>query len=130
MTIDDHLLKYFSHRDDIKLVLTSTIKAPVFDSSIKLEKRFRDGFWVHTSKRLFYLYYYIKRLNIINCVHIENDNMVYVNLNNFYKNEDKLMLIMDQVNRCVPSIIFIPNCKCMSDLLPINPDKTKRRIYI
>ena len=50
--------------------------------------------------------------NIQNCVHIENDVMVYWNLNQLedkFKKINKLLIPMDHKHRCIPSFIFIPN---------------------
>lgn len=79
-----------------------------FNKKSKLDKNYRGGFWHLCSLRLFYLYSYIQSKNITNCLHIENDVMLYKNLNNYQFNTDKVATVFDCYNRVIPSIIYIP----------------------
>jgi len=87
-----------------------------FDNKSKLNKSFREGFWHNTSKRLFYLYACMKKYNLTDCIHIENDVLLY---KKFYKEDFgfKMWITMDEKNRCIPGIIFIPNYKFMNNLI-------------
>ena len=86
-----------------------------FDKKSKLNKKFRNGFWNYCSKRLFLVYEYIKINNIQNVIHIENDVLLYSNLD--YNFENKVYLTMDSNNRCIPSIIYIPNYSLLNNLI-------------
>ena len=86
-----------------------------FDNNSKLDKHFRGGFWHNTSKRFFLIYEYIKRNNIKNALHIENDVLIYTKLN--YDFENKLYLVMDCKNRCIPSILYIPSYVFLENLI-------------
>lgn len=86
-----------------------------FESKSKLDKIFRNGFWHNASKRLFILYEYMKKYNIQNVIHLENDVLLYSNLN--YKFEDKVYLVMDTPHRCIPGIIYIPRYNLLDELI-------------
>lgn len=100
---------------NIKLVDANEINI-CFDKYSKLDDKFRDGFWKNTSKRLFLLYQYIKDNNITNCFHLENDVLLYYNFND-YIFDDKIYLVMDSENRCIPGIIYIPSYKHLDNLI-------------
>lgn len=52
-----------------------------FLKTTRLDSSFRDGFWKFTTERLFVLEDVMEFLNIDECIHLENDIMVYFNLN-------------------------------------------------
>ena len=54
-----------------------------YDKKTKLNSKFREGFWVNCSKRLFLIYEYMKNNNITNCIHLENDVILYADLTIF-----------------------------------------------
>ena len=101
-------------RSSIRLINSSSIKTN-FDKKTKLDKKFRNGFWNNASKRLFLVYEYIKKNNIKNVIHLENDVLLYNNMN--YNFEEKIYITMDSKNRCIPGIIYIPNYKLLSKLI-------------
>jgi hypothetical protein len=79
--------------------------------------QFREGFWVSTTSRFFYLHTLMRVMQLNNCFHIENDIMMYepfrdiyqeVN-NNVLENNTAIWMVQDAPNRVVPSILFIPN---------------------
>jgi hypothetical protein len=78
---------------------------------------FRDNFWVSTTTRFFYLARFIELFQLKNCIHIENDIMIYTNLNTFISqfeiscSNKGIYLVQDSISpvRVVPSIIFIKN---------------------
>lgn len=100
--------KDFTEFNNIKLIDVKTLGDYNFNKKSKLDKNYRGGFWHLCSLRLFYLYSYIQSENITNCIHIENDVMLYKNLTNYQFNTDKVSTIFDCNNRVIPSIIYIP----------------------
>ncbi len=100
--------KYFEDFN-INLVSTNDIDIDNFEIKNKLDPIFRNGFWRYASKRIFYLYYYMKKYEKKNCYHIENDVMIYSNLSDFNIDSDRILITMDTFQRCVPGILFIPN---------------------
>jgi len=87
---------------------------------------FRDGFWVSTSARFFYIYIFMKIFNLSNVFHIENDVMLYKRLTFLYeyikeeilenKEIDKICMIQDSTKRVIPSLLLFPNVNCLYEL--------------
>lgn len=103
--------KFFPQLDRYKKKIciydTSKFNIDSFNKNSRLDKNFRNGFWENTSKRIFYLYEFMKLYNIKNALHIENDVLLYNKMK--YNMENKIYLVMDSVNRCIPSIMYIPD---------------------
>lgn len=76
---------------------------------------FRQGFWIHTSSRFMYIDSFIKNHNLKNVFHIENDVMIYEDLNKIYRNlkqlnmNTKIVAVQDAPDRAVCSLVFIPD---------------------
>ena len=88
---------------------------------------FRNGFWQLATYRFRALLAYMKKYDVENIIHLENDVMVFENLDNIpFHNSNKILLTMDCPTRCIPSIMFIPNHKvlekCMSCFQPKKND--------
>ena len=119
-----------THFTDTNVIFTEDLDTFNFDKKTKLE----SGFWANTSKRLFILYSYINKFNKKNCIHIENDYLIYFkatgnlhssnengNLHSSNENgidlENKVWVTIDDGQRCVPGIIFIPDAKKLEPLI-------------
>lgn len=88
---------------------------------------FRNGFWQLATYRFRALYAYMKKYDVKDIIHLENDVMVFENLDNIhFHSTTKILLVMDSVKRCIPSIMFIPNAtlleKCMQSFHPHKND--------
>lgn len=105
----------------IKIIDTSSILTN-FDEKSKLDKHTRGGFWNNASKRLFLVYEYMRSKNIKNVIHLENDVLLYTNMN--YNFEEKIYITMDSDSRCIPGIIYIPKYNLFTKLIE-NYDFTK-----
>ena len=103
-----HLDKY---KDNINVVACENLNSKYFEKKLKLKK----GFWRNCSKRIFYLYEFIKKYNLKNIIHLENDVLLYNKLN--FNFEEKIYLTMDSKNRCIPGIIYIDNYKLLNNLI-------------
>jgi len=111
----------------IKLIniddLTDTFE---FYSKTTLDKSFRNGFWTLTSLRFFYIYEFMKKYNVKDIIHLENDVLIYYNcrdiLNVFDKNN--VYLPFDTFERNIASIMYIPSNEILKILLD-NYDFTK-----
>jgi len=84
-----------------------------------LDNQFRGGFWALTSARFFYLYEFMRKYAIENVVHLENDVLIYYNIDILDKMVDKskLYLPFDTFHRNIASIMFIPNCNIFKAIL-------------
>lgn len=74
---------------------------------------FRNGFWVSTTSRFFYIERFMELFKLDKVFHIESDVMIYENLQTIYDlckkcNPDKLYMVQDSDNRVIPSILYIP----------------------
>ena len=106
---DKSLAKHFT---DVNVVFTEDLQLFNFDKRTKLE----EGFWANTSKRLFILYSYMNKFDKTNCIHIENDYLIYFKANDFDL-EDKVWVTIDDGKRCIPGIVFIPDAKKLEPLI-------------
>lgn len=87
-------------------------------------QQFRNGFWVSTTKRFFYLWALLD-LFYLECVyHIENDVVLFDSFVNIhsdliqqYQVLNKLVLVKDAPNRVVPSLLYIPDVHVIADLI-------------
>lgn len=81
---------------------------------------FRDGFWVSTTARFFYILAFMKVFNVNSAFHIENDNMLFVPLEEIYgkfkPEENKVYMVMDAPNRVVPSILYFSSINALESL--------------
>ena len=82
-----------------------------FKNNLQLDRNYRNGFWHHCSMRFVYIYEYMKQNNITDIIHIENDVMIYNNFDNLKDkfNKDKIYLVFDNIDRVIPSIMYINN---------------------
>lgn len=87
--------------------------------------QFRDGFWISTTSRFYYISQLMKLFQLSNVFHIENDIMMYESFNNLYKymqqefnltDIDKICMVKDSPNRVIPSLLFFPNIYSISQL--------------
>ena len=102
------------YKTRITLVDSSTLQTD-FDSKSMLNKVFRDGFCNNTSKRLFILNEYMKQQGLKNVIHLENDVLLYSDMK--YDLDEKIYITMDEQNRCIPGIVYIPNHELFDHLI-------------
>ena len=102
---------YFEQLKDypVNLINCKELDDLNYNMNSRLDRQFRNGFWHLCSLRLFYLYSYMNKFNKTNIIHLENDVMVYENLDllNFIKNN--VYVTYDAPNRVIPGFIFVPN---------------------
>jgi len=78
--------KFFSELNKYSQItlIDSNSLSTSYDKKTKLNSKFRQGFWVNCSKRLFLIYEYMKNNNITNCIHLENDVILYADLTSYF----------------------------------------------
>lgn len=100
--------------------LPKSIDHLFFQKKSKLDRNSLSGFWTYTTERFFYLSELIDELNLKNVFHLENDNMLYANLEEllpvFEKNYPGVGLVMFNDDICVPSFMYIANRDSMKEL--------------
>ena len=126
---DKKFFKNLEKYKDIKKISTEELDVNLFDKNTKLNKNFRNGFWNNCSKRIFLLYEYMKKFNIGNVIHLENDVLLYTDMN--YKFDDKIYLTMDSKNRCIPGIMYISRYQLYFyiKLLVTDPSSGMRKVF-
>ena len=107
-------IKLKKYKNKIKLIDSDKLNDHNIDNKSSLSNE-RDGFWISTSKRFFLIYEYMKKYNIKNALHLENDVLLYNNMK--YKYENKIYLTMDSNDRCIPGIIYIPTYELLNNLI-------------
>lgn len=104
--------KFDEYKDSITFIALEELHdSRDFINNSNLDKNFRDGFWVLSSARFFYIYECMKKYNIEDVVHLENDVLVYYNCDCLKDKleQDKLYIPFDSFERNIASIVYIPN---------------------
>lgn len=117
---NQHLNTYFENIKNINLINIEELNDDYnFYNKTKLDKQFRNGFWTLTSLRFFYLYSFIKKYNINNVIHIENDVLIYYNIEILKNNlsNEYIYIPFDTFNRNIASIMYIPNHDILKKIL-------------
>lgn len=85
----------------------------------RLDPFFRNGFWVHCSSRFFYLYSYLRRFDICDCIHLENDVMAYINFDEISDQfcNTSIYASYDCDTRIIPGLLYIPNYKALEPII-------------
>jgi hypothetical protein len=113
--------KFFPLLVDLSVILvdTSDLEDFNFNNNSQLDKNFRNGFWHLCSLRLFYLYSYISKNNLVNCIHLENDVLTYINFDNILNcfKKNKIYATFDCDKRVVPGILFIPTSQALKPMI-------------
>ena len=112
--------KFDEYKSNITLInLNSLNDSYNFENKTSLNKTFRNGFWSLTSARFFYIYEFMKRYNVNNVIHLENDVLIYYNCNELIQFIDKnfLYIPFDSYKRNIASIMYIPNADTYKKIL-------------
>ena len=108
----------FAEFPDVELVDATTLHDEFeFGSRSRLDNQFRGGFWHLASARLFVLYAYLKKTGLCNCLHIENDVMVYANADDINWNLNRMSVVFDSPSRVIPSVVWVPRPDTLRDVL-------------
>lgn len=106
-TLDEYL-KSCSHWEDYTETMSTRFKE---------NSNFRDGFWISTTARFFYIEALMELLKLDNVFHIENDIVMYETFREIYNtmitvkkfSTSKIWLVQDSPMRVVPSILYFPS---------------------
>lgn len=105
---------------NIKLINVNDLQESYnFFENTSLDKDFRNGFWALTSLRFFYIYEFMKKYQITDVIHLENDVLIYYNCNKIIDKFDKnyVYIPFDTYTRNIASIIYIPNADIFKKIL-------------
>ena len=77
---------------------------------------FRDGFNISTITRFYYISEYMKLFKLDNVFHMENDIMLYHDLQNLEVTEYDMYVCRDNNNRVIPSVVFMKDYNVIEQL--------------
>jgi hypothetical protein len=85
---------------------------------------FRNGFWISTTSRFFYIQALMELFQISDLFHIENDIMMYEKFAVIFNSikecnsnfDSAIWMVQDSHDRVVPSILFFPNTPLIQNL--------------
>lgn len=104
-----------------------------FEAHSRLSHGFRNGFFRHCFKRFIYLCEYMKETGITDIIHFENDIMVYRNTDDWksFLSGSEIALVMDSMNRCIPSVMYFKNSTLLEECLSrhIDPDENDMEFW-
>ncbi len=91
-----------------------------FNNFSVMDRSFRGGFWHYTSERFFYLEEVIAHYDLHQVFHLENDNMLYVDLEKilpvFMQYYPGIAATFDNDRRCIPGFVYIADKQIIADL--------------
>jgi len=89
-----------------------------YDENSMLDPEFRNGFSYHTSSRFFYIYEFMKKYEVYDVIHLENDVLTYYNTDVLIPYLKKTVYMpFDSLDRNVASIVYIPSAEALKPLL-------------
>jgi hypothetical protein len=114
--------RFAEYYDKIQLVAIEDLTDSYnYNQKTQLDNQFRGGFWALTSARFFYLYEFMRSRDIENVIHLENDVLIYHNvdgvLDMLIPDRTKIYLPFDTFTRSIASIMFIPNHSIFKSVL-------------
>ena len=108
----------------IKCIPSETLKKTqqhrYFQKTSTHNTSFRNGFWRYATERFFLVDELAQKFNLENIIHVESDNMLYVDFTELLpilKKEYKgIGAVFSADDRCIPSVIYFSNKNATKDL--------------
>jgi hypothetical protein len=120
ITNPEFFVKFAEYREFIHLINVRELPDTFhYAERCQMDKEFREGFWALTSARFFYIYECMRKYQIRDVVHLENDVLVYYNVNVLLPMLDKSRIYMpfDTYTRNIASLVYIPNHETLEFVL-------------
>lgn len=103
-------------KKNVHIIYTSTLEKTshheIFLKNSRLDTSFKEGFWLKTSERFFYIESLMKHLDLHDVIHLENDVLIYFALSDYINSFDSynnIAAIFDADDRCIASLIYFKN---------------------
>ncbi|MEX0672411.1 MAG: hypothetical protein WD068_03570, partial [Candidatus Babeliales bacterium] len=119
----DQELKEVLERNNVKLCycegLEKTTDHKDFIKKSILDTTFRQAFWLRTTERFFYLHEFIAQYNKQNVFHLENDVMLYTDLEEIlpaFMKSGSMAAVFDNDIRCIPSFLYFKDSEAIEGL--------------
>ena len=111
--ITDEDLNKFEDYSIKFIALESLVKTKEHEEFLQkstLDKNFWEAFWLYTSERFLYLHDFCQQYHESDIIHLENDNMIYVDFNElmpvFKRHYKGIGAVFDNDYKCIPGIVF------------------------
>lgn len=104
----------------------------LFAHKSSLDRNSREGFWFKATERFFYLEELMRQYDLYDVIHMEYDNMLYVDANELlpilrrYKN---IAATFDAEDRCIAGLIYISNPESLHSLVSFLADMASRGVF-
>lgn len=104
----------------------------LFVQRSSLDRNSREGFWFKATERFFYLEELMRQYDLYDVIHMEYDNMLYVDVNEllptlrYYKN---IAATFDAEDRCIAGLIYISNPASLHSLVSFLADMAFKGIF-
>jgi hypothetical protein len=101
-----------------------------FIEESKLNKKAFQGFWIYTSERFFYLEELIREFRLTEVFHLENDVMLYADLESMLpifreKYRGMIGATFDSDSRCIAGLMYVSGINPISQLTKLMAKKAK-----
>lgn len=114
----------YLNKSQIIAIPAETLKASKyhhrFNQKSTLDSTARDGLWRKATERFFYIHELMALYDLQSVVHIESDNMLYVDIAEFkdtFTQYPGIGIVLDNDTRCIPSVVYIAHQKAMAHLV-------------
>jgi len=104
--------EFSEFQDRIKLVAAEELDCSQYLDNTGLDSHFRNGFWKFASGRFFYIYELMKLYDLTDVIHMENDVLIYYNVDDILKeklDKTKIYIPFDTFERNIASVLYIPD---------------------
>lgn len=122
-SIDTEVREELSH-DRISLIDMEAIPITQEHFDFRNQNRLEDslnGFWKYTTDRFFVIFDFLKHTQIKKVVHMENDTMLYVDLDEILPQLEHLDVHMaapfQSMHCCIPCFVYIKDADCLKSLV-------------
>lgn len=98
-----------------------------FSSSAKADKEFRGGFWLQTANRFMLIADLMQFLNLHNCLHLENDNVLYFDPSaklEAFRAHARFAIPFDR-SRAIPGVVWYQDPEIAQDLAHYIQDRSE-----
>ena len=98
-----------------------------FSLNAKADKDFRNGFWLQTANRFMLIADLMAALNLENCLHLENDNVLYFDPSSklaSFRAHARFAIPFDR-SRAIPGIVWYKDAKIAQDLAHYIQDRSE-----
>lgn len=103
------------NKDGVRIITCESLKKSKQHEVFLKESNFAQGFWRYTIERFYYIDELVSKYDLSNVIHLEYDNLLYVDLKEilpvFTKNYLGMGAILSHDSRAVPGLVYFSGKK-------------------